>query len=205
MLFNWYHTEFTISIVLFPDDLIELGRVVSSYGIKGLLKIYPYSKDKSSLLSVYDWWVLPCKCQSYHCVCQSNFINYKILSSRIYNDYILSKISGVVNREEAEMFRGNRIYISKSLFPKIENDEYYWVDLIGCKFYGELEDGSSIFIGEVSDVFDNGAHSILKIIKNHNTGSSLNKKEILVPFVKHYINKVDLIDRIILSSWLIEY
>ncbi len=40
-----------------PDDLIELGRVLGAHGIKGWVKIQPFSSDSSALASATKWWL----------------------------------------------------------------------------------------------------------------------------------------------------
>ncbi|WBF65233.1 MAG: 16S rRNA processing protein RimM [Candidatus Kinetoplastibacterium crithidii] len=183
-----------------PSDLIELGKVVSSYGIRGSLKVYPYSDNKETLLSVSDWWFSSCNCQYKQCQCNPTYNHYKIISSKEYNNFIIINILGVSTRDDSDKFRNSRIYVSRNLFPNLKEDEYYWVDLIGCKLYG-ISNCESVFIGMVTDIFENGAHPILCVL---NTDEDKNK-EILIPFVKLYIDKVDLFNHEIFTSWSLEY
>jgi 16S rRNA processing protein RimM len=39
----------------------------------------------------------------------------------------------VDDRNAAEALRGARIFVSRSSFPAVAKDEYYWVDLIGLE------------------------------------------------------------------------
>ncbi|MBW0454436.1 MAG: 16S rRNA processing protein RimM [Candidatus Kinetoplastibacterium crithidii] len=183
-----------------PSDLIELGKVVSSYGIRGSLKVYPYSDNKETLLSVPDWWLSFCNCQAKQCQCNSIYHHYKIINSKKYNNFIIVNILGIDTREESNKFRNSRIYVSRSLFPNLQEDEYYWVDLIGCKLYG-ISNQVPAFIGMVTDIFENGAHPILCV----STVDTDQNKEILIPFVKFYIDKVDLLNHEIFTSWSLEY
>lgn len=93
-------------------------------------------------------------------------------------------------------------------FPAPEEDEYYWVDLIGCSLY-TTANGDAALIGVVDEVLDNGAHAVLKVLcqKVGADGPEpiLNAKgkpaEMLVPFVRAHIQAVDLAARRIDSDW----
>ncbi|AFZ82656.1 ribosome maturation factor RimM [Candidatus Kinetoplastidibacterium crithidiae] len=183
-----------------PSDLIELAKVVSSYGVRGSLKVYPYSDNKETLLSVFDWWLSFCNCQAKQCQCNPIYKHYEITSSKNYNNFVIVNILGINTREESDKLRNSRIYVSRSLFPKPQEDEYYWVDLIGCKLYG-ISNCDSIFLGTVTDIFENGAHPILRVL---NTNEDKHK-EILIPFVKFYIDRIDLLNHEIFTSWSLEY
>ena len=40
-----------------PDDLVELGRIVSAYGIRGWVKVQPHSSQAEVLRSASRWWL----------------------------------------------------------------------------------------------------------------------------------------------------
>src|SRR3546814_9200346 len=40
-----------------PADLVELGRIVSAYGVRGWVKIQPHSSDSQVLLAAKTWWL----------------------------------------------------------------------------------------------------------------------------------------------------
>lgn len=186
------------------SKLVELGFVLSAYGIKGAVKVKSYSDRAKALLSNNIWnLALPNKAES----CEdNNYQKYLILKSYFYkNNVIIAYINGIYDRNASENLKGFKIYIERSLFPQEDDDEYYYVDLIGCDFYIKIKEKSSKF-GVVVDIFHNGAHPILKIIAdNTNYYRSLNEKreytEILVPFIEKYISNVDINNRVIYSTW----
>ncbi|KDC12673.1 hypothetical protein AZ19_3260, partial [Bordetella bronchiseptica E012] len=103
---------------------------------------------------------------------------------------------------------------ARSAFPAPADDEYYWVDLIGCALYSDA-DGESRLLGVVDEVFDNGAHAVLKVLRQQiQPGQSepvplVDAKgrplEELVPFVGAHIRHVDLAARRIDSDWPLDY
>lgn len=94
------------------------------------------------------------------------------------------------------------------------DDEYYWVDLIGCALYSDA-DGEPRLLGVVDEVFDNGAHAVLKVLRQQIQPGQpgpvplLDPKgrplEELVPFVRAHIRHVDLAARRIDSDWPLDY
>jgi 16S rRNA processing protein RimM len=96
----------------------------------------------------------------------------------------------------------------RGAFPAPEEDEYYWVDLIGCALYSSAN-GEPALLGVVDEVLDNGAHAVLRI-QRQTAGAQgpepvLDAKgrpaEMLVPFVRAHIHAVDLAARRIDSDW----
>lgn len=96
----------------------------------------------------------------------------------------------------------------RAVLPAPEEDEYYWVDLIGCALYTNAN-GEPALIGVVDEVFDNGAHAVLKVLCQREGADGpeaiLNAKgkpaDMLVPFVRAHILSVDLAARRIDSDW----
>ena len=43
----------------FPDDAIEVGRVLGAWGIKGGIRVLPFSKDPQALFSSRRWFIRP--------------------------------------------------------------------------------------------------------------------------------------------------
>lgn len=190
-----------------PSDLVELGRIVSSYGVNGLLKIYPYSENKSVLLDVSDCWISNDKSKSYNIDGELNFHYYNIISAKTHGRFIIARFNENLSREGANALRGYTVCVSRSLFPAADDNEYYWVDLIGCVVHGYSGE-IPCCIGIVSSIFENGAHPILIvrsddiIPKNHK--NKVKTKDVLVPFVKSHIINVDLAERCIFTNWQID-
>ena len=42
-----------------PDDAIEVGRIVDAWGLKGWIKVQPFASDPQALFSARRWFILP--------------------------------------------------------------------------------------------------------------------------------------------------
>jgi 16S rRNA processing protein RimM len=94
--------------------------------------------------------------------------------------------------------------VSRSEFPQLEEDEYYWSDLIGLDVVN-LEGEA---LGKVTDMMHNGAQSILRITPaaSDDAGAPGAKvAERLVPFVDQFVKNVDLGAKLITLDWGLDY
>lgn len=93
---------------------------------------------------------------------------------------ILLTLKAVTTREAAEALVGKEILMNREDLPELEEDTWYWQDLIGLA----VEDAVLGKIGVIDHLFPTGADDIL-VIKDKN-------KEVLIPMNHHFVAKVDL-------------
>jgi 16S rRNA processing protein RimM len=193
-----------------PDDLVELGRVTDAYGLQGWVKIQPHATGSAALLRAKEWWlrrpVAPA--QAGRKAPESARV-FRVVRSRTQGSTIVGSLKGIADRTQAEQLRGCTVWVPRASFPATEDDEYYWVDLIGCTLHGE-EEGRSVLLGVVADVTDNGVHAVLRVERQviDDQGATVplldargRQVEILVPFVAAHVHTVDLANRRLESNW----
>jgi 16S rRNA processing protein RimM len=205
-----------------PTDLIELGRVAAAYGVKGWIKIQPHSADSDVLLSVVSdasastppaWWLVrPALPGSPGGAAPAQPCTVK--AARVHGSHIVAQLDGVDDRDQAEALRGVGVCVSRSAFPPAAEDEYYWIDLIGCTVFGD-DNGVPALLGVVDEVLDNGAHAVLKVLRQRQApGQQVPEAmsdakgrplEVLVPFVQAHVQAVDLSNRRIDSDWPLDF
>jgi len=179
----------TASGVPVPEDLVPVGHVTGAYGIQGWVRIKPYSADASALLHVKTWWLD-----------KPELHDMDMRQARWQGDEVVAQLMGVASRDAAEALKGAVVQISRRYFPALENDEYYWVDLIGL----DVVNLQGVQLGRVSDLMDNGAHPILRVAVLDQDGSDA-KRETLIPFVDRFISSVDQTAKIITVDWEPDY
>lgn len=201
----------TLSSSKAPEDLVELGRISGAYGIKGWVRIRPYSPDSDTLLDARQWWLKPPAPQPGAGVFASARL-VSVANSRVHGDVLVARLDSMDDRDQAEALKGWTVWVSRSDFPQLETDEYYWVDLVGCRLYGD-DHGQSVLIGQVAGVMDNGAHGILRVARGHAAADGEieylvdakgRRLEALVPFVAAHIHTVDLENKQLFSNWPID-
>jgi len=183
-----------------PDDLIEVGYVGAAYGIRGWIKVQPHADDASALLHASRWWLLraPQAGVVLAPAQQDEALCVKIAQSREHSGTVVAQATGVADRGVAEALKGRSVWIRRTDFPPPEENEFYWVDLIGCAVVNEQGEA----LGEVSGLIDNGAHQILQVAYALPDGKA---GERLIPFVDAFLRTVDTAGRRIVVDWGLDY
>jgi 16S rRNA processing protein RimM len=179
----------TASGMPIPDDLVLVGHVTGAYGIQGWVRIRPYSSDGDALLSAKTWWLD-----------KPELHDVEMLQSKLHNDEVVARLMGVSGRDAADALKGATVHIRRSHFPALDNDEFYWVDLIGLAVVNERGE----HLGVVGDLMDNGAHPILRVEQPVAEGKKP-APELLIPFVDQFVKTVDQAARLITVDWEADY
>jgi 16S rRNA processing protein RimM len=145
-----------------PDDAIEVGRILDAFGIKGWIKVQPYSSDPKALTLSKRWFLKPpppgkLKRPGATTVKYPAFVDVTL--SQEHGDDVVAQVKGVSDRNAAEALRGALVFCSRANFPAAGIDEYYWVDLIGLS----VVDREGRPLGTVTGLLDTGPHSILRL------------------------------------------
>ena len=188
---------------VFPEDAIEVGRVLGAWGIKGGIRVQPFSKDPKALFSSRRWFIRP---PENLLVVKAGVTRFPpllhITSSKDQGDSVVATAQELPDRNAAEAMQGARIFIARSSFPTAGDGEFYWIDLIGLAVINRQGEA----LGSVVDLIDTGAHSVLRIRRPDAVeGASLDANERLVPFVAAFVDAVSLADRCITVDWGLDY
>ena len=72
---------------------------------------------------------------------------------------LVAKLSGIADREASEAVKGMELYLSRDLLPHLEEDEFYYADLVGL----EVKNTNGKVIGYVKMVDNYGAGDIVEV------------------------------------------
>ena len=123
-----------------PSDLVIVGRLSGAYGVRGWVRIKPFSRNADALLQVKKWWID-----------RPQWREVNVLNARWQGDEVVAQLVSVSDRDIAEALRGATISISRKLFPVTDANEYYWVDLIGMLVFNQQQE----LLGVVENLIDN--------------------------------------------------
>ena len=154
------------------NEMIYIGKTVSTFGIKGELKVISdfeycdraYQVNKKILI---------------------NNIEHVISGIRYHKNYVLLKIDNLNNINDILKYVGFNIYI-KRIDLGLKGCEYLYKDLINS----EVIDDDNTKLGKVIEVL-NGNNVFIKV-----KGS----KEFLIPLIDNYISKFDLNKKILYTK-----
>jgi 16S rRNA processing protein RimM len=152
-------------------DLVPVGRIVDTHGVGGTIKIQSYAqsleifKPGTVLLTIGP---------------EDRKISYKIDTIKPHSRGALLTFSEISSREQAKTLIGSELYIESGSFPKLEDNAYYWFELIGLNVYTSEER----YIGRLESIIETGANDVYVVKKNN--------KEVLIPALKSVVRSIDI-------------
>jgi 16S rRNA processing protein RimM len=165
-----------------PESLVVMGRITVPFGIKGWVKVHPYTETPDSLLAYSKWWIGD----------ESGWQELAVEKSEVHHESVAAKLAGCNDREAAALYRGRQIAIAREAFPAAGENEFYWADLIGLSVVNEQDED----FGKVSEVFKTGANDVLVVDGD---------RQRLIPFLESVVKTVDLQGRVIRVDWGLDY
>ena len=171
-----------------PADLVLVGHVLDAWRLDGSVKVAPYSSDAAALLGAKTWWF------DVHGAVRS----LDVFAAKAHGSTVTARLVGIVDRTAAEALKGARISVPRRHFPVTDDDEYYWVDLIGADVVNEAGDA----FGAVFELTENGAHQNLVVRATDAEGKAIDR---LIPFVDAFVKSVDVPGRRIVVDWQLDY
>lgn len=154
------------------QNILEIGKIVSSHGLRGEVKIQPWCDDVSVLMGVK------------HLYLGNKTDERKVLSAKSFKGMAIIKLEGVADIDEANKLRGKIVYADRDEIIKDE-DAFFIVDLIGMTV--KDADSEKIY-GALTDVSETGANDVYHIEKDGKT--------FLIPAIPQVIKNIRLDDNI---------
>ena len=149
-------------------EFLEAGKIVSTHGIKGEVKVMPYC-DSAELFCEFDRFFMG-----------KNHDEIIVEHSRVQKNMAIAKLEGIDTPEAAEKLRNKLLYMHRDDL-ELDEDTFFIDDLIGM----EVRDADSGFVyGKIDDVMQTGANDVY-VIK----GSD---REYLVPAIADVIVSTDI-------------
>ena len=153
------------------QQLIEIGQIVNTYGIKGFFKVVPYTDDITRFEKLNNIYIQTKK----------SLETVAIEEVKYSKNLVLLKIKGIDDINSAEIYKNCYIKIDRSDAVELPEDSYFIIDLIGVEVITDKGEN----IGNIIDVFSTGANDVY-VVKNE-LG-----KQVLLPAIGDVIKNVDI-------------
>ena len=150
---------------------LEIGQIVNTFGIKGMVKIKPFTDD----INRFD------KLKKVYIKNKDGKKEYQIQEVKYHKNMVLMKLEGIDTVEQADLLRQSYLLVNRDDEEPLEEGVYYIVDLIGLEVYTDED----VLLGNVDDIFNTGSNDIY-VVKD---GKG---KQILLPGIPDVIKDVDL-------------
>lgn len=149
------------------EKFFNVGKIVGTHGVRGEVKLYPYTDDLEQFSEYEFLWLDK----------EKVFIE----STRIHKNMVLIKFKGYKDANEVMPIINKLVYIERT--AKInDGDGHYIVDLLGCQILNEAGD----VIGELKDVLQNTSQDIYLIKRVDGKG------DFMLPVVDEFVKEIDI-------------
>jgi 16S rRNA processing protein RimM len=152
------------------DDLLQVGVITSTHGIKGEVKVYPTTDDVKRFKKLKNVILDDGKEQK----------EVNIQGVKFFKNMAIVKFEGYDKIEDVERMRQVKLLVTRENAVKCAKNEYFIADLVGCTVFEDKEE-----LGVLTEVLPTGANDVY-IVKTKED------KEILIPAIKECILKVDI-------------
>ena len=159
-----------------------MGRIVAPFGVKGWIRIEPWTAAAKNLLTYPNWWVGD----------GEEWQERAVAEGRPQGRMVVARLDGCDDRDAAVELRGRQIAVDRQLLPKPQANEYYWADLIGLR----VVDTSGRDFGHIVRILETGANDVLVV---------QGERERLIPFIADVIAAVELQDGLMRVNWDADY
>ncbi len=152
------------------EDLLQVGIITSTHGVRGEVKVYPTTDDPRRFRRLKEV-VLDTGREK---------LNLEIEGVKFFKQFVILKFKGLDNINDIEKYRQKSLYVTRKNAVRLQKDEYFIADLIGLKV--QDEDGKEL--GIVKDVIETGANDVYEV-------EMADGKSLLLPAIKQCILNVD--------------
>lgn len=151
------------------EDMLVVGKITGCYGLKGWVKIHPYTDTPDNFIALGVWQVKR----------RGVFEPLQLDAVKPQGRGLIAHISGVDDRTPAEAYRGLEIAVAASVLPQLPEGDYYWRDLQGLQAW--CQDGDNrVLLGVVDYLIETGANDVL-VVKA--CEGSVDDRERLIPYL----------------------
>lgn len=150
---------------------LEIGQIVNTFGIKGMVKVKPFTDNIERFSNLEKIYIKN----------KSGQTEYKIQEVKYHKNMVLIKFEGIENPEQADLLRNSYLIVDRETEEPLEPGRYYIVDMIGLDVFTDENE----YLGKLEDIYNTGSNDIY-VVKNE-LG-----KQVLLPAIEDVIKNIDM-------------
>jgi len=158
------------------DAYLHIGDLVGVHGLKGALIVYSHTRPASAVAG-YSCWRIGKTAES--------AVVFAVKRCWQHGKRMLVELEGVSDCNQAESMKGLKIWIASSEV-QVEDDEYLWEELVGCRVMRQGHDG---LLGRVLALEEYGAQDNMVVMTAEDADV---QGEWLIPFTEQTVVDVNL-------------
>ena len=145
------------------EELLQVGVISSTHGVRGEVKVFPTTDDINRFKKLKQV-ILDTGREK---------LILEVQGVKFFKQFAILKFKGIDNINDIEKYKGKSLFVDREHAVKLRKDEYFIADMIGLDVYTEED----TFFGVLKDVIETGANDVYVI-------SSEEHGEVLVPAIK---------------------
>ena len=145
------------------ETLMEIGQIVNTYGIKGFVKVQPFTDNIHRFEDLRQIYL----------ELKKGLETFEIEEIKYHKKMVLLKLKGIDDINEAEKYRNCYLKIDRKDAVNLPEDTYFIADLLEMEV--TTEEGE--MLGKIADVYPTGSNDIY-VVKNEQG------KQILLPAIR---------------------
>lgn len=153
------------------EDLLKVGIISSTHGIKGEVKVFPTTDDPQRFKKL-DRVLLDSGKEKRE---------LKIQSVKFFKQFVIVKFAEINDINDVEQYKGSSLWVTRKQAVTLDKDEYFIADLIGISVTAPKEQ----LKGRLKDVIETGANDVYVIELSDG-------RELLLPAIKECVLSVDI-------------
>lgn len=147
------------------DNLIQAGKVVNTHGVKGEVKIQPWTDSPNTLLDIKTFYI--------------EGKGFTINGIRVHKNSVLVSFDGVDDVVEAMSLKNKVVYIPRSDIP-LEDGQVFLSDLMGLEV---IDTDSQSVIGKIVDVLQLPSNDVY-VVKG--------EYDYMIPVVREFVDELNI-------------
>jgi 16S rRNA processing protein RimM len=156
------------------DDFLLIGVVGRARGLRGHVRVRPYTDDPARFLDLETAWFVE----------NGRHVPVGVVEADVNGGDVFLRFAGVEDRTAAERLNGRELFVKREDAVELPKGAYFIADIVGCA----VEDAEGRFLGTVSDVLQHGAADVYALAGGPGG-------EILFPALKSVILSTDTIGK----------
>ncbi|WLR52316.1 ribosome maturation factor RimM [Bacillus tianshenii] len=166
-------------------DWLKVGKIVNTHGIRGEIRVISTTDFPQERYQVGNTLSLE------HPELKER-LPLTVSSHRRHKNFDLLKFEGYENVNDVEGFKGGVLKVSKEELKELDENEFYYHEIIGCTVV--TEEGEEI--GTIKEIISPGANDVWVVKRK-------SQKDLLLPYIEDVVKNVD-IDKQLVTVHLME-
>ncbi len=154
----------------YMEDLLKVGVITSTHGIRGEVKVFPTTDDLQRFTYLKDCIL----------VTGEERLPMEVEGCKFFKNQAILKFRGYDSIEAIEKYKKASLWVTRENAVPLEEGEFYIADIINAKVYEE--NGEEL--GVLTEVMETGANDVYVVRRQDG-------KEILIPAIPDCILDVD--------------